>query len=237
MTQATTVTPDFVIAHRRLVEQGVHPLKAARTLLHLSQPALADVVQVGIRTIARAEAGEPIGSHTRHRLAAYFGMDVCQFRVDTQVAPVPGLMQRYIPAEPDGISPLALATLMQHFGTLLQFLRLRSRVSQCDVAAFLALYGDQIDKYQYVDIEIGRRAPRFCRLAALYKALVRSGVEIRSEERDAYLLLARKKIESKVTHYEHVAAERWQCLSAELAAFDAGEPDTASSVSRSEVLL
>jgi transcriptional regulator with XRE-family HTH domain len=234
MIQGTTVAPDFAIAHRRLVEQGIHPLKAARTLLHLSQPALADVVQVGIRTIARAEAGEPIGSSTRHRLASYFGMDVCQFSVDTQVAPVPGLMQRYIPAEPDGISPLALATLMQHFGTLLQFLRLRSHVSQCEVAPFLALSSDQINKHQYVQIEIGRQAPRFCHLAALYKALVRSGVEIRSEEREAYLLLARKKIESKVTHHEYVSAERWHHLLFELAAFDAGELETTSGVFQNE---
>jgi len=66
---------DFSTAHHLLVEQGVHPLKAARILRNLSVVGLAAASGVSARTIFYAEAGTHIGSFSRHRLSAYFGME------------------------------------------------------------------------------------------------------------------------------------------------------------------
>src|SRR6266436_2482598 len=104
------------------------------------------------------------------------------------------------------LTPHAIAALMHTFGTLISFLRQRSHVLQYEVVAALALFHCQFDRCTYARIERGRRAPRFDQLAALYKALVRSGVEIRSAERAAYLVLARKKIASKGSHRERIQA-------------------------------
>jgi len=52
----------------------MHPLRAAREQRNLSQQALADLCELGIATIERAERGRPLRPDTRHRLCAYFGV-------------------------------------------------------------------------------------------------------------------------------------------------------------------
>jgi hypothetical protein len=127
-------------------------------------------------------------------------------------------------SSPETLSAQAIAALMRDFGTFIQFLRQRSHVFQTDVRATLAqILADLASKDTYSRVELGTRAPQFRQLAAIYKAMVRSGIEIRPEEREAYLLLARKRIESKGTYHEHIGASQWEALEAPLSAFDAGE--------------
>jgi transcriptional regulator with XRE-family HTH domain len=67
---------DFITAHRRLVESGMHPLRAARTLYHLSAEELAAATGISRRTILAIEYGQ---SHpqpfTRRQLVQYFGVE------------------------------------------------------------------------------------------------------------------------------------------------------------------
>jgi hypothetical protein len=72
----------------------------------------------------------------------------------------------------------------------------------------------------YAKIERGERSPRFVELASLYRSLIRAGVEIRSEERVAYLALAQKMMENKKNYKEVVSTSAWKQLATELAAFD-----------------
>jgi|SRR5579884_315372 tetratricopeptide (TPR) repeat protein len=50
-----------------------HPLKMARLHRNLTQQGLAVRTQLGLATIKRAEAGEPISADSRERLCLYFG--------------------------------------------------------------------------------------------------------------------------------------------------------------------
>jgi DNA-binding XRE family transcriptional regulator len=67
---------DFQTAHRRLVERGMHPLKAARKLGNLSIEALAEATGVSRRTIIKIEHAQCSPQPgTRALLVTYFGMD------------------------------------------------------------------------------------------------------------------------------------------------------------------
>jgi hypothetical protein len=120
-------------------------------------------------------------------------------------------------ASDETITPQAVTKMMKHFGTLVQFLRQRSHVFQHDVITTLALFVPLFPKERYSRLENGSIAPQFDHLAPIYKALVHSGIEIRPEECAAYVLLARKRIEAKATHQEHIPDERWHALAVELA--------------------
>jgi len=51
----------------------MHPLREARERRNLSQQALADLCELGLATIERAERGRTLRPDTRHRLSAFFG--------------------------------------------------------------------------------------------------------------------------------------------------------------------
>src|SRR5579862_9035097 len=82
-------------------------------------------------------------------------------------------------AAEEAITPQAIVMLMKDIGTLIQFLRQRSHVFQCDVVASLSLFIPLFPKERYSRLENGSIAPQFDHLAAIYKALIHSGVEIR----------------------------------------------------------
>jgi DNA-binding XRE family transcriptional regulator len=69
---------DFGTAHRRLVETGVHPLRAARTLLCFSMDELAKETGLSARTILRAEQGASMNPDSCRILAQYFHMQPWQ---------------------------------------------------------------------------------------------------------------------------------------------------------------
>jgi len=128
----------------------------------------------------------------------------------------------------EAVSSHIIATLMQDFGTLLHFLRQRSHVNQQEVLCSLEHLGCPMVQCEWSRLERGVRAPQFAHLSVIYQALVQSGVEIRAEERGAYLLLAQQRIHAKGTHLEHISLHQWDQLAQTLDAFDAGEPVTVS---------
>ncbi len=52
----------------------MHPLREARERRNLSQQALADLCELGLATIERAERGRTLRPDTRHRLSTFFGL-------------------------------------------------------------------------------------------------------------------------------------------------------------------
>jgi len=52
----------------------MHPLREARERRNLSQQALADLCELGLATIERAERGRTLRPDTRRRLSAFFGL-------------------------------------------------------------------------------------------------------------------------------------------------------------------
>jgi hypothetical protein len=114
----------------------------------------------------------------------------------------------------------ALGQMPPDLGRLLRLLRQRSHVLQYEVAATLALFSSQLDLSVYAHWEAGDCIPAFAHLAPLYKALTRCGVTVRFHEREAFLVLARRRITCKRTHREYIRPAQWETLATELVTFD-----------------
>src|SRR5947199_2662937 len=117
-----------------------------------------------------------------------------------------------------------IAARVGSFGAFLKFLRERADLKQWEVADQMP-ENHRITLACYGAIERGTRLyPHFEDLAVLYKALVSTGVEISSEERAAYILLAQCCIQTKSRQRERITPTQWEALSIGLAAFDDSTP-------------
>src|SRR5260370_10129689 len=81
-----------------------------------------------------------------------------------------------------------------------------------------------MDENMYGNLERGRRYPSFAELQRLYRALTEGcGIVFSAAEREAYLALARKKIEEKGRSRGHrLTEDDWLQLADELAKLDQG---------------
>jgi len=127
------------------------------------------------------------------------------------------------------LRPVGLSGKMTYrsFGALLASIRKDAHLTQTEVAAefprcFTARSVPIMDENMYGNLERGRRYPSFAELQPLYRALTEgSGIVFSAAEREAYLALARKKIEEKGRRREHRLTEAdWLQLADELAEFD-----------------
>lgn len=110
----------------------------------------------------------------------------------------------------------------EDFGVFLSRMRRRYRMQIIEVVESLHSYLPTWDRFTYSRIESGRRAPRFEELVSLYRGLVLGcGIAFGPDERQTYLDLARKKIESKQSHRDQQRSNAdWRLLSVQLAEVD-----------------
>jgi hypothetical protein len=108
-------------------------------------------------------------------------------------------------------------TQPDHFGALLKWLRDRHGLSQALVVAHLP---DTIDQQRYSSFELNKRSPTFDELSVIYKALRDAGVRLSLRDRNLFLDLAKKHLETKRTHKVHKSQEEWHDVRAQLVAID-----------------
>jgi len=72
----------------------------------------------------------------------------------------------------------------------------------------------------YARVENGTRSPTFDQLVAIYTALSLAGVQLTLQDRQHFVLLAKKKIESRKTRHERKNDGDWEQLRYELAKID-----------------
>ena len=108
-----------------------------------------------------------------------------------------------------------LATHMGSFGTFLKFVRTRDDVRQGEVALAMPENHRLSGRRMYGAIERNEAFPLFEELALLCTGLYQAGVEITAEERAAYLLVARKRIEER-QRGERITPKQWEGLAREL---------------------
>jgi len=72
----------------------------------------------------------------------------------------------------------------------------------------------------YARVETGTRSPTFDQLVAIYTALSLAGVQLTLQDRQHFVLLAKKKIESRKTRHERKNDDAWEQLRYELARID-----------------
>jgi len=117
-------------------------------------------------------------------------------------------------------TPLSFA-VEEDFGVFLSRMRRRYRMQIIEVVESLHSYLPKWDRFTYSRIESGRRAPRFEELLPLYRGLVLGCGIAFPDERQTYLNLARKKIESKQSHRDQQRSDAdWRPLSVQLAEVD-----------------
>jgi hypothetical protein len=107
----------------------------------------------------------------------------------------------------------------EEFGEFVRRLRHRWKVSLDDVVFYLPNYLPKWGKWQRVTfnrIENGRRSPRFAELYPLYQALQRAGVDFTIEETQAFVDLARHRIETKQKRRERYSDAKWNLLRGQL---------------------
>src|SRR5258708_36029007 len=115
-----------------------------------------------------------------------------------------------------------------HFGALLRWLRDRHGRSQTDVVKHLP---STISQRRYSSFELDQRATRFDELSAIYLTLYRTGVQFTLRDRQLFLLLAKQKLENKITHKVALPEAEWDNLRLELARIDQ-LPDNVSPVAQ-----
>jgi tetratricopeptide (TPR) repeat protein/transcriptional regulator with XRE-family HTH domain len=103
-----------------------------------------------------------------------------------------------------------------HFGAFLKMLRDRHGVTQAQVLRHLPFW----DQSTYSRVEKDKIAPSYDQLPYIYEALHRAGVELTLQDRQQYLVLARRKIEAMRTRHEHKTASDWEKLRVTLAQID-----------------
>lgn len=103
-----------------------------------------------------------------------------------------------------------------HLGAFLHMLRIRHGLSQSDILAHLAGW----QQSAYSKVENDTRAPLFEQLEAIWQALIQAGVTVTAQDRQHFLLLARRKIESRKTRHERRSDADWEILQSRLARID-----------------
>ncbi|MGB8346573.1 MAG: tyrosine/phenylalanine carboxypeptidase domain-containing protein [Ktedonobacteraceae bacterium] len=109
------------------------------------------------------------------------------------------------------ISPLPI-----HFGAFLRMLRERHGISQAEVLKHLPAWTQSA----FSKVEKDVRAPTFDQLASIYEALAQAGVQLTMQDRQHFVLLARRKIETRKTRHQHRTEADWENLRVTLAKVD-----------------
>ncbi len=124
------------------------------------------------------------------------------------------------------VSSLSNLAAYSSFGSLLATVRDNARLTQEYVAAQLLLYFKEekvplLDERMYGNMERDRRCPAFKELEPLYLALTKGcAICFSPEERELYVILARKRIEQKQRRRERISEAQWQELAEKLAQLD-----------------
>jgi transcriptional regulator with XRE-family HTH domain len=103
-----------------------------------------------------------------------------------------------------------------HLGAFLKMLRDRHGIVQAEVLKYLPGW----QQPAYSKVEKDTRAPTFDQLVPIYKALALAGVQLTLQDRQHFVLLARRKIESMKTRHERKSDADWEGLRLELAGID-----------------
>ena len=98
----------------------------------------------------------------------------------------------------------------------LKMLRDRHGVAQAEVLKYLPGW----QQPAYSKVEKDTRAPTFDQLVPIYNALAQVGVQLTLQDRQHFVLLARRKIESMKTRHERKSDADWEGLRLELAGID-----------------
>src|SRR5260370_2699478 len=102
------------------------------------------------------------------------------------------------------------------FGAFLKILRDRHGITQIQVLKHLPFW----DQSVYSRVEKDKVAPAFAQLPHIYEALHRAGVELTLQDREEYVVLARRKIEAMRTRHEHRTESDWEKVRVTLAQID-----------------
>ncbi len=122
-----------------------------------------------------------------------------------------------------------------HLGAFLKMLRDRHGIAQSEVLGHLPGW----QQSAYSKVEKDARSPVFEQLVPIYRALAQAGVQMTLQDRQQFVLLARRKIESMKTRHERKSDADWDELREALADIDrlpettAPRPFTHSARSRS----
>ncbi len=114
-------------------------------------------------------------------------------------------------------SDFTAQTSPDHLGALLKWLRDRHGLAQALVVAHLPA---TIDQQRYSSFERYTRSPAFDELPVIYGALREAGVRLSLRDRNLFLDLAKRQLESKRTHKVQKSPQEWDELRAQLAAID-----------------
>src|SRR5260370_4195173 len=123
-----------------------------------------------------------------------------------------------VPITPDDFTAY---TSPDHLGALLKWLRDRHGLAQADIVGCLPT---TIDQQRYSSFELDKRSPLFHELSVIYQALKDAKVRLTVRDRQLFLGLARRRLESKRTHKVLKSDQEWDDLRAKLAKID-GLPD------------
>ncbi len=103
-----------------------------------------------------------------------------------------------------------------HLGAFLKTLRDCHGLAQAEVLKYLPGW----QQPAYSKVEKDTRAPTFDQLVPIYSALVQAGVQLTLQDRQQFVLLARRKIESMKTRHERKSEADWEGLRLALAEID-----------------
>src|SRR5713226_4915399 len=103
-----------------------------------------------------------------------------------------------------------------HLGAFLKMLRDRHGIAQGEVVKHLPGW----QQPAYSKVEKDTRAPTFDQLVPVYSALAQAGVRLTLQDRQQFVLLARRKIESMKTRHERKSDANWEGLRLALASID-----------------
>src|SRR5260221_8568139 len=103
-----------------------------------------------------------------------------------------------------------------HLGAFLKMLRDRHGIAQAEVLRHLPGW----QQSAFSRVEKDTRSPTFDQLAPIYQALAQAGVQLTLQDRQQFVLLARRKIESMKTRHERKSDADWEELRLELAGID-----------------
>ncbi len=103
-----------------------------------------------------------------------------------------------------------------HLGAFLKMLRDRHGIAQSEVLKHLPGW----QQSAYSKVEKDTRSPVFEQLVPIYRALAQAGVQMTLQDRQQFVLLARRKIESMKTRHERKSDADWEGLRSALAGID-----------------
>src|SRR5260370_33908447 len=103
-----------------------------------------------------------------------------------------------------------------HLGAFLKMLRDLHGIAQAEVLRHLPGW----QQSAFSRVEKDTRSPTFDQLAPIYQALAQTGVQLTLQDRQQFVLLARRQIESMKTRHERKSDADWEELQLELAGID-----------------